>query len=87
VNIMRLDYTTVIRDWPTRCPCGAAAAERYGLCRKCQARAYYSRRKERRHHVRSTARRISRRAARPLVPVLLIAHAMPATRAGNPRSQ
>ena len=84
---MRIDYTTVIRDWPTHCPCGAAAAERYGLCRKCQARAYYSRRKERRHHTRSVARRISRRAARLLVPVLLLTHALPAANTDNSPSQ
>jgi hypothetical protein len=67
---MRLDYTTVIRDWPSRCPCGAAAAERYGLCPKCQARAYWTRRKARRpRHARSTVKRLGHRAARLLVPV------------------
>jgi hypothetical protein len=72
---MRLDYTTVIRDWPSRCPCGAAAAERYGLCRKCQARATWTRRKARSpRHAQSAVLRVSRRAARLLVPV----HAAPA---------
>ena len=73
---MRLDYTTVIRDWPSRCPCGAAAAERYGLCPECQARAYWSRRKARRpRHARSTVKRLGRRAVRLLAPA---AHPAPA---------
>lgn len=74
---MRLDYTIVIRDWPRRCPCGVTAAHRYGLCRKCQARAVWRRRKApARHRATSTARRISRRAARLVLPVLLLAHAV-----------
>jgi hypothetical protein len=74
---MRIDYTTVIRDWPSRCPCGAAAAERYGLCTKCQARAYWARRKGRRpRHAHSTVKRLGRKAVRLLVPA---AHTAPAT--------
>jgi hypothetical protein len=61
--------TAVMGDWPGRCPCGAAAAHRYGLCVKCQARATWKRRKApARHSARRTARRITRRVGR-LLPV------------------
>ena len=57
----------ILRDWPGRCPCGAAATHRYGLCAKCQARAAWKRRKPpARHAARRTARRIARRARRVL---------------------
>jgi hypothetical protein len=81
---MRIDYTTVIRDWPARCPCGATAAHRYGLCRKCQARATWKRRKApARQRTTSAARRISRRAGRLLGPVLPTTHTAPTVPADN----
>jgi len=70
---MHIDYTAApfIRDWPARCPCGADAAHRYGLCRKCQARATWRRRKAPTRHRLTAARRIGRL----LPPLLLLAHA------------
>jgi hypothetical protein len=64
---MHFGPATILSDWPSRCPCGAAAAHRYGLCTKCQARAAWKRRKApARHTTRRTAKRISRRVRRLL---------------------
>jgi hypothetical protein len=52
------DLAAVIHAEKKRqCPCGAIAEHRYGLCRKCQARAAWRRRNT------ATSRRRSRRPA------------------------
>lgn len=61
--MLHYESTVILRDWPGRCPCGAAATHAYGLCAKCQARAYWKRRKA---PARRTAKRITRRARRLL---------------------
>jgi hypothetical protein len=49
---------------PWRCPCGAHAAKRYSLCRKCEAREVWRRRTVRPQRVRRTLRRLFRAVAK-----------------------
>ena len=51
-------------DWSWRCPCGARAEEKYGLCRKCRARAAWRRRTTRPRRVRRTFRSIPKRGGK-----------------------
>ncbi|GAB3958049.1 hypothetical protein GCM10029978_002040 [Actinoallomurus acanthiterrae] len=45
-----------LEAWCWHCPCGARAEHTHRLCRKCQARAAWSRRIMRPRRVRRTAR-------------------------------
>jgi hypothetical protein len=57
---MNLNYIP-LEPLPWRCPCGAHAEKKYSLCRKCEARDVWQRRKVRRpHRVRRTFRRLFR---------------------------
>lgn len=54
---MHLQYRP-LDTWAWQCPCGARAEDKYGICRKCQARAAWRRRTMRPRRVRRTARRV-----------------------------
>ncbi|GAA4618428.1 hypothetical protein GCM10023195_82820 [Actinoallomurus liliacearum] len=49
-------------DWQRQCPCGARSEYRFGLCRKCRARAAWFRRTARARRG-TRVRRIFRRDA------------------------
>ena len=71
--MLHFESAVILRDWPGRCPCGAAATHAYGLCAKCQARAYWRRRKSpTRGPAARRAKRLARRRRR-LLPVPRIA--------------
>lgn len=54
---MNLNYLP-FEPLPWRCPCGAHAAKKYGLCRKCEARDTWQRRTARSRRFRHTLRRL-----------------------------
>jgi hypothetical protein len=67
ITVIHLETAIILGDWPSRCPCGAAAEHRYGLCAKCRARAAWKRNKAPARHKRhGTAKRITRRLGKLL---------------------
>lgn len=38
-----MHHSFLLDEWRWTCPCGARAAERHGICRKCRARARWER--------------------------------------------
>jgi hypothetical protein len=56
---MHLHPIPLLDHWAWQCPCGARSQYRYGLCRKCLARASWSRRKMRPRRV-TRIRRVRR---------------------------
>ncbi|MDN3355850.1 hypothetical protein [Actinomadura sp. DC4] len=51
-------YYSPLDPLPWRCPCGAHAEKKYGLCRKCNSRDAWQRHVARPRRVRRTFRRL-----------------------------